>query len=142
MLFYVSDMSKIDVREAALDTISSKIGEELRAYAKKHGGINALVESSGVSRSTLNRLFNGNSVSTEVLFRTLRALERWDILNLLTESPRLTPIERLSQERKISKKKSIGKATASSTSKQSGEPYSHVKMADPEAILANLKKRS
>lgn len=135
-------MNKIDVREAPVDAISKKVGEELRAYAKKHGGINALVEGSGVSRSTLNRLFTGKSVTTEVLFRTLRTLERWDILNLLIESPRLTPIEQLSQERKSNKKKSAVKATTSARLKQSGESYSHVKMADPEAILANLKKRS
>ena len=142
-------MSKIDVREAPIDAISRAIGEELRAYAKRQGDINALVENSGVSRSTLGRLFRGKPVSTDVLFRILRALERWDILDLLTEPPRLTPIEQWTKEqnsrkkRKASPTENTSQATRSEETKsQDVEPYSHVKMANRAAILANLKKDS
>lgn len=129
-------MSQIDIRGASIDALAKHIGHQLKLYAKKEpGGITALAESSGVSRSTLNRLFSGQAVGLDSLLRVLRVLERYDILHLLCQTPSLTPIEKLEilqPQRKLKRRKSPP---------DTNSRYSHVKMADSEAIKASLRKR-
>lgn len=129
-------MSQIDIRAASIDSLSKHIGEALKVHAKKQGGVTALSEHSGVSRSTLNRLFSGKPVGLDSLLRVLRSLERYDVIQLLCEAPRLTPIEQWELEH--GKRKPQKNPMKVPQHKQS--TGFHVKMADPEQIIASLKK--
>lgn len=130
-------MEHIDIRAVSLEVFTSEVGRRLHEHAKQQGEIKGLSKRSGVPRNTLFRLFRGEPVGTEALFRVLRALDRWDVLVPLVEPVRETPLEKLS-----AKKKNTRVKPASGAVKFKGQaPTMRVttKLADADAIKASLK---
>lgn len=79
-----------------MDELQKAIGEHLKEHALSRGTVSELCEHSGVSRSTVDRLFNGHGASTENLLRVLKAIGRWDVIDALVTPKRQTPTERVS----------------------------------------------
>jgi transcriptional regulator with XRE-family HTH domain len=127
----VSEVEHIDLRGASIETISSEIGKQLKLHARRQGGITRLVDRSGVSRSTVSRLFGGEVVGIDSLLKVLRALERWDILYLMVVPPNETPIQKLAMQRSKSLPSEYNAPKAGSG----------IALASPDELKQSLKNK-
>lgn len=82
----------IDFQSVATGVIQSAIGDALKEQIKQAGNVKDFAERSGVSRSALYRLFNGEPVGIDVLIAVLQSLGRSDALGMLVASPVITPV--------------------------------------------------
>lgn len=71
------------------------VGESIKAHVKAAGTVKAFVERSGIARNSLYRLFAGEPVGADTLLLALQALDRVDVLELLTMAPSISPLDRI-----------------------------------------------
>ena len=93
-------MQHLDVKSSTIESIQKAMGEALAGFISQHSDKSAFAKETGINRVTLYRLLNGENVGTDTLLRVLRALGRYDILDLLATPPEKTPIEKLEKNRK------------------------------------------
>src|SRR5690606_6635156 len=67
--------------------ISRAIGETLKAQVKEAGRVSAFIDRTGISRSSLYRLFRGDVTEIQTLIEVLQGLDRSDILEQLVALP-------------------------------------------------------
>lgn len=84
---------KIRLHAASVSAIQAAIGNSLRAQIEAWGKISDFVVASNVGRTTLYRLFAGETVGDDVLINVYRALGRFDVLTALTEPPQENPLQ-------------------------------------------------
>lgn len=102
-------MRHINVSGATNDAILAAIGEAYKAHVlKQYKSITAFSKKTGLSRNTLNKFFQGDVAQTDTLLRILRALGHIQILEVLTQGPEDSPMEKLLRDKpnKASKNKS------------------------------------
>ncbi|MEH6648878.1 MAG: helix-turn-helix domain-containing protein [Motiliproteus sp.] len=103
-------MQKTNISSAPIDTLLVTMGERLNALRVSQGIKNEeLAKRSGVNRNTLTRLWKGNPVSTENLFKVLRALDSTDLVSALFSAPPLSPMEVLKSSKAAIQNKPVRK---------------------------------
>ncbi|MBT3273620.1 MAG: hypothetical protein HN368_10715 [Spirochaetales bacterium] len=88
-------MRQSEARTAAIEALQKGIGEALNAHINKLGTVTAFAEKSGILRQTLYRLLGGETVGTDILLRTLRAMDRHAEIENLLKLPNETPLEKV-----------------------------------------------
>lgn len=119
-------MSKINVKTASPWTIQSAMGESIKAQIKEIGSISEFIDRTGISRSSLYRLFRGDMTEIQTLIEVLQALQRVDILEQLVALPQ--------PKDQAGKKSSLGqtKERASETNRSGNNLFSN---ASPEVKI-------
>jgi transcriptional regulator with XRE-family HTH domain len=87
---------KIDYETASIDDLQTDLGQRLEALRLgRNIHQSRLAEDAGVSRRTITRLENGQSVSLDTLLRVMRALGLAGRLATLLPDPAVRPIDRV-----------------------------------------------
>lgn len=87
-------MEKIDLKSASTQAIQKAIGESLKAHLKqKPIPIAEFAENAGIPRTTVYRIFRGETVGTDSFIAVLQALNRFDVLGELITEPRPSPLD-------------------------------------------------
>jgi transcriptional regulator with XRE-family HTH domain len=89
-----------------LKVLGQTIQEDIK---NKHLHKQDICRMSGVSAMTLYRLCNGENVSLDALFRVLKAVGRYDSLELLLTPTQPTPMDLYYKYRKKTRKKKVKK---------------------------------
>src|SRR5690606_25191636 len=95
----------IDYELASIDEIQADLGQRIEALrlARNMQQV-ALAQDAGVSRRTITRLENGQSVSLDTLLRVMRALGLVNRLATLLPDPAVRPVERVQRKGKDRKR--------------------------------------
>lgn len=96
-------MAQNDYQAYPVADLMTEIGQQLRAAIKQQSSITAFAETHNIPRRTLTRLLAGDDVGWETVVRVLRALERWDVLVSLLQTPAPSPMELLKQQQRHAK---------------------------------------
>lgn len=89
---------KINFNVAATDAIVGALGQQLdQIRLSRNLTQSALAREAGVSRSTLTRMADGQSISLDSFVRIMRALGLSDHLAALLPDPSVRPVERVAQ---------------------------------------------
>ena len=95
-----------------LKVLGQTIQEDIK---NKHLHKQDICRMSGVSAMTLYRLCNGENVSLDGLFRVLKAVGRYDSLELLLTPTQPSPMDLYYKHRKKSRKRKVKEDTADET---------------------------
>ncbi len=145
-------MRNINIDTAPVASLLKAMGQRLDALRIKQGIKNEeLAAQSGVNRNTLTRLWQGKSVSSENLFRVLRALGAINLVSEAVLEPPPSPMDLLDapQDKKSgkvktkvysSRQKSIKIENGPRDPSAEGSKTGLVK-ADREAILRRYKRK-
>jgi transcriptional regulator with XRE-family HTH domain len=86
----------IDYEQASIEAIQANLGQRLvQLRLARNVNQQQLAREAGVSRRTITRLENGESVSLDTLLRVMRALDVIDRLGALLPDPAVRPIDRV-----------------------------------------------
>jgi transcriptional regulator with XRE-family HTH domain len=84
---------KSSVQYASLHSLQVSLGENMRTQVKRWGSQADFCVAAGMSRGTLNRLFTGETVGVDVLFRVLRTLGDSYVIEQLTRAAATNPLD-------------------------------------------------
>lgn len=107
--------TKINVKAASVAAIQEAVGESIKAQVKAWGSTSDFIEVSGVPRSSLYRLFNGETIGSDMLLKVLHTLGRFDALEALTRTPPQNPLDFVftkQRRRTVKKKPPVGRLTS------------------------------
>ena len=106
-------MTYDEIQKYPICDLLKVLGQTIETDIKqKHLHKQDICRMSGVSAMTLYRLCNGENVSIEVLFRVLKAVGRYDSLEVLLTASDVPPIDlyyKLKKQNKKKAKKEISK---------------------------------
>lgn len=86
----------IDYEQASIEAIQEDLGQRLtRLRLARNVNQQQIAREAGVSRRTVTRLENGQTVSLDTLLRVMRALDLIGRLNALLPEPHVRPIDRV-----------------------------------------------
>ncbi|UUA75153.1 helix-turn-helix domain-containing protein [Cellvibrio sp. QJXJ] len=86
-------MNPINFRASAPHAIQQAIGGAIKAHVLQTSTISDFSSASGITRSSLYRLFKGESVGIDVLVIALQTLNRLDLLEALAAPPKQNPVD-------------------------------------------------
>lgn len=88
--------TNIDYEQASIEAIQADLGQRLvQLRLARNVNQQQLAREAGVSRRTVTRLENGESVSLDTLLRVMRALDIVGRLAALLPDPTVRPIDRV-----------------------------------------------
>ncbi|MCF6179016.1 MAG: helix-turn-helix transcriptional regulator [Geopsychrobacter sp.] len=145
-------MRNLNVNTAPIASLLKAMGQRLDALRIKQGIKNEdLATKSGVNRNTLTRLWQGKPVSSENLFRVLRALGAINLITAAVLEPPPSPIDLLDapQSKKSGKAKTKVYSSRSKSVKIENGPRdpstegakTGLVKADREAIQRRFQKK-
>lgn len=123
-------MKKINVKTDPSFAIHRAIGASIKAQVKENGRVSAFIDRTGISRSSLYRLFRGDVTEIQTLIEVLQGLGRSDILEQLVALPQ-------AKEQEI--KKSSFRPTRERLSKISDNGAALTVNASPQDIITLTK---
>lgn len=86
----------IDYEQASIEAIQADLGQRLvQLRLARNVNQQEIAREAGVSRRTVTRLENGESVSLDTLLRVMRALDLIGRLSTLLPDPTVRPIDRV-----------------------------------------------
>lgn len=106
----------IDYDSASIDALQADLGHRIEALRLSRNIQQfQLADEAGVSRRTITRLENGQSVSLDTLLRVMRALGVSSRLAALLPDPTVQPVDRVRLKSKERKRASARRPPTSST---------------------------